>query len=103
MLGVAFVATITAASLIGLLWPVECVTTDIGTTDDGFDPNIRACTTRIGTVSSGDRQTARRQWVLVGATAGVAMVLVGGIATWWLSSRASVHRNDRPTDRPPFT
>jgi len=103
MLGVAFVATITAATLIGLLWPVECVTTGIGTTDDRFDPNIRTCTTRIGTIASGDSQTAQRQSLVVGATAGLAMVLVGAMVTGWLSSRASVHRRDRPTNHPPFS
>jgi len=75
------------------LWPAECGHTAIVFEPGQPDPNLHACTTRIGTIVSLD--AARVSAVLWGQAAGASVLLAGSMAAWsrgWLRARPRVSR-----------
>lgn len=80
--GLILVATCSGALVAWALWPIECGQTLVGIVPGEADPNIHACTTRIGTIVSLD--AARVSAALWGEAAGAGVLLAGGLAAWLL-------------------
>ena len=85
MLAVLLLGLTVSALAIWLLWPVQCDSTSIGFAAGQPDPNLHACTRRIGTIAS--RDNVRVSAVLWGQLIGASVVALGAAAIWWRTRR----------------
>ena len=72
------VAIVVVVIVAWALWPVQCDHNAIGFEAEQPDPNLHACSTRVGTIVSLD--AARVSAIIWGEAAGGSLLLTGSVA-----------------------